>query len=154
MSCRRLPVFLPLVALALAGCEQLGLGDPVKTAALKEADGKAIGSACRQSGRALEDCYVMNPKAAKAAIFAGWREMDGYMRENTIEVVRPDLVRAPGTPPPPPPPPPEDDSKAAEAETEDEGKGKDSKKTAEEQKAPAKRSAAAASPPRPPRRLT
>ena len=26
-----------------------------------------------------------NPKAAKASVFAGWKEMDAYMRENKIE---------------------------------------------------------------------
>ena len=29
---------------------------------------QAVGSACRQSGRAIEDCYTLNPKATKAAI--------------------------------------------------------------------------------------
>ena len=35
----------------LAGCEMLGIPDPAKEAAAKEAEGKAIGSACRQSAR-------------------------------------------------------------------------------------------------------
>lgn len=73
----------------LSGCEQLGLDDGTKAAAAKEADGKAIGGACRHSGRALEDCYILNPKALKAAVFAGWRDMDGYMRENKIENATP-----------------------------------------------------------------
>lgn len=75
--------------LFLTGCEQLGFTDPAKLAAAREAEGKAIGGACRHSGRALEDCYALNPKAMKSAIFAGWRDMDGYMRENKIEVVQP-----------------------------------------------------------------
>ena len=79
----------------LGGCEMLGMEDPAKVAAAKEADGKAIGGACRHSGRALEDCYLMNPKAQKAAVYAGWRDMDGYMRENKIENIVPDLVDAP-----------------------------------------------------------
>ena len=41
--------------------------------------------------RAIEDCYVLNPKAQKAAIYAGWREMDDYMRENKLEPVPPQL---------------------------------------------------------------
>ena len=57
------------------------------------ADGQAIGSACRHAGRALEDCFVLNPKAQRAAVFAGWREMDEYMRENKIEAVAPTLPR-------------------------------------------------------------
>lgn len=84
-----------LLALALGGCELLGMEDPAKVAAIKEAEGKAIGGACRHSGRALEDCYVMNPKALKAAIYAGWRDMDAYMRDNNIQAVVPDLVDAP-----------------------------------------------------------
>ncbi len=81
-----------LSLVALAGCEQLGFEDPAKLAAAKEAEGKAIGSACRQSARALEDCYALNPRAQKAAIFAGWREMDAYMRETKIEAVTPQIV--------------------------------------------------------------
>lgn len=77
--------YLLLVPLALAACEQLGLEDPAKIAANREAEGKAIGSACRQTARALEECYALSPKAQKAAIFAGWRDMDIYMRENKIE---------------------------------------------------------------------
>jgi hypothetical protein len=73
----------------LAACEQIGLEDPVAEKAREEAEGKAIGGACRQAGRALEDCYQINPRAPKAAIFNGWRDMDGYMRENKIEEVAP-----------------------------------------------------------------
>ena len=52
----------------LAGCEMLGIPDPAKEAAAKEAEGKAIGSACRHALRAIEDCYTLNPKALKAAL--------------------------------------------------------------------------------------
>lgn len=76
-----------LCSLLAAGCEQLGLPDPAKVEAAREAEGKAIGGACRHSGRALEDCYKLNPKASKAAIYAGWRDMDAYMRENNIAIV-------------------------------------------------------------------
>lgn len=97
------PLLAPLLvgaALALAGCEQLGIDDPVKQAAAKEAEGKAVGSACRHASRAIEDCYVLNPKAQKAAVFAGWKEMDEYMRENKIEGVAP-VVPRPGASKPP-----------------------------------------------------
>lgn len=86
---------LPLFAL-LTGCEQLGIDDPAKVAAAKEAEGKAIGSACRHAMRAIEDCYVLNPKAQKAAIYAGWRDMDEYMRENKLKGVVP-VVPRPGS---------------------------------------------------------
>ena len=90
---------LPLIALALlAGCDPLGTEAAEKTAALKEADGKAIGSACRHAGRAIEDCYALNAKAQRAAVFAGWREMDEYMRENKLEAVAPQIQR-PGSKP-------------------------------------------------------
>jgi hypothetical protein len=35
----------------------------------------------------VEACYEMNKRADKAAIFAGWREMNDYMRENNIEAM-------------------------------------------------------------------
>ena len=80
----------------LGGCDLFGPAeDPAKIAAAKEADGKAIGGACRHSGRALEDCYVLNPKALKSAIYSGWLEMDAYMRDNKIAPVVPDLVEPP-----------------------------------------------------------
>jgi hypothetical protein len=91
---KRLLLALPLLA-ALSACEQLGIDDPAKVAAAKEAEGKAIGSACRHAMRAIEDCYVLNPKAQKAAVYAGWREMDEYMRENKLEGVTP-VVPRPG----------------------------------------------------------
>jgi hypothetical protein len=91
---RRLFVLLvPLVAL-LAGCDQLGIESASVTAARQEADGKAVGGACRHAGRAIEDCFALNRRVDKAAIYAGWREMDDYMRENKEAVVAP--VLAPG----------------------------------------------------------
>ncbi|HEY1131060.1 MAG TPA: hypothetical protein VGF12_16755 [Roseateles sp.] len=92
---KRLLLALPLFA-ALSACEQLGIDDPVKVAAAKEAEGKAVGSACRHAMRAIEDCYVLNPKAQKAAVYAGWREMDEYMRENKLEGIAP-VVPRPGS---------------------------------------------------------
>lgn len=93
---RLLPLLLALPL--LAGCEQmaaqLGLPNPQQEAAAAEAEGKAVGSGCRQSGRALEDCYVLNPGAAKAAVFAGWREMNDYMMQNKLEVVPAQLAAA------------------------------------------------------------
>ncbi len=83
---------LALVGL-LAGCEMLGIPDPAKEAAAKEAEGKAVGSACRHAMRAIEDCYTLNPKAQKSAVYTGWREMDEYMRENKLEGVAPVVPR-------------------------------------------------------------
>lgn len=92
---------LALLALCglLAACDQLGIESGTEIAARKELEGKAIGSACRQAMRALEDCYTLNKKASKAAIFAGWREMDEYMRENKLEGIVPVIPRTPAAPP-------------------------------------------------------
>lgn len=89
----RLPLTALLLATAfvVAGCDQLGIESATASAARKEADGKAVGSACRHAGRAIEDCYTLYKKADRAAVFAGWREMNDYMRENSIEVVKPEI---------------------------------------------------------------
>ncbi len=86
---RPFTLFVATAAVLLAGCDQLGIESATAVAAKKEAEGKAVGAACRHAGRAIEDCYTMNKKADKAAVFAGWREMNDYMRENNIEVVAP-----------------------------------------------------------------
>ena len=89
---------LVLVALLpfAAGCDQLAelleLPNPSKV----EAEGRAVGSACRHAGRSLEDCYSLNPAASKAAVFAGWRDMNDYMMEHKLDTVPSKLV--PGAP--------------------------------------------------------
>ena len=93
--------FLLLFAFNLTACDQigqkLGLEDPARKEARMEPEAKAVGSACRQSGRAIEDCYSIYGWLPKAGIYAGWREMDEYMRENKLETIVPQL------PPPEPP---------------------------------------------------
>jgi hypothetical protein len=88
-------VLLPLATAALlAGC--LGGGESAEvTAAKREAEGKAVGGGCRHAGRAIEDCFALNKRADKAAVFAGWREMNDYMRDNKVEAVAPQGVPAP-----------------------------------------------------------
>jgi hypothetical protein len=110
----RRPLLL-LITLALAGCDQLGIESPATTKARVEADGKAIGGACRHAGRAIEDCYTLNKKSDKAAIFAGWREMNEYMVENKLEPVVPVI---PPEPPKPPKPAKPAASKADDGEAE------------------------------------
>ena len=91
-----------IALLSLSGCDQIaqkmGMEDPAKKEARLEPDGKAVGSACRQSGRAIEDCYAIYTWLPKSSIFAGWREMDEYMRENKLETIVPQLPppEAPG----------------------------------------------------------
>ena len=61
--------------LSLAGCDmiqqQMGIEDPDAKAARTDAEGKAVGDACRQSGRAIEDCYSIYSWLPKAPIYEG-----------------------------------------------------------------------------------
>ena len=86
---RRLVLLCLAMAAGLTGCDWLGLESATATAARREAEGKAIGGACRHAGRAIEDCYLLNKRADKAAVFTGWREMNDYMRENQMEAIKP-----------------------------------------------------------------
>ncbi len=87
-------VLLPLLPLLplLSACDQIATIDGSKA---READAVAVGGACRHAGRALEDCFAVYPDSPKAQVFAGWKEMSDYMRENKIEAVPPTLVKAP-----------------------------------------------------------
>ena len=85
------PAFALAAMLLVTGCDMLGIESAQAVAERREADGKAVGGACRHAGRALEDCYALNRKADRAAVFAGWREMNDYMRENKIDAVTPQL---------------------------------------------------------------
>lgn len=87
--------FLFLAFLLLTGCDQiyqrLGLEDIEKKEATQDGEGRAVGSACRQAGRAIEDCYSIYYWLPKASIFAGWRDMNDYMQSNDLKVVVPVL---------------------------------------------------------------
>ena len=83
---------LVVATLALPGCDLLGIESPAAVAARREAESKAIGAGCRHAARSVEACYDLNKRGDKAAMFAGWREMNDYMRENKIDAM----------PPPPP----------------------------------------------------
>ncbi|MBY0453559.1 MAG: hypothetical protein K2Q11_01580 [Burkholderiaceae bacterium] len=72
------------VLLLLVGCDIPGIS-PDPRVVQRDADAKAVGGACRHAMRGLEDCYTLNPKAPKASVFNGWKEMDSYMRENKID---------------------------------------------------------------------
>ena len=88
-------LLIVVTTLLLSACDLLGLG-PDPRILLKEAESKAIGAACRQGLRSIEDCYVLNKGMNRAAIYAGWLEMDAYMRDNKIEGVKSEI--APPTP--------------------------------------------------------
>ncbi|MEO7335596.1 MAG: hypothetical protein ABIV63_03355 [Caldimonas sp.] len=89
---RSVILLVSLFTALLGGCDMLGIESPEKVAAVREADGKAIGAACRHAARAIEDCYSIYRKAERAAVFAGWRDMNDYMRENKIEPVAPQIT--------------------------------------------------------------
>lgn len=80
---KTLIVLLPLF-FVLSGCDQI-----VELINKPKANGKAIGAACRHSGRSLEDCYQRNSRVPKADIFAGWKEMSEYMQAKKISEVPP-----------------------------------------------------------------
>lgn len=100
-----------LAICALAGCDQLGIETPQKAAEREQSEAKAVGGACRHALRAIEDCYTLNPKAEKSAVYTGWREMDEYMRENKLEGIAPVVPR--------PAPAASIPKKASEAESEE-----------------------------------
>lgn len=109
-----------LLLAPLGGCDLLGIETATVVAAKREAEGKAIGGACRHAGRAIEDCYALNRKADKGAVFAGWREMNDYMRENQIAEVAPTLP-PPGAAPPAPEPAADEDTEPAPKQAKDKG---------------------------------
>jgi hypothetical protein len=118
-------IFLILTFLGLNACDQvnqkLGLEDLAKKEAKAEQEAKAVGSACRQSGRAIEDCYSIYSWLPKAGIYTGWREMDEYMRENKLETIEPQL-------PPPEGPGSKKKKKAQDSAAESETKAEPEKK--------------------------
>ncbi|MBL0917666.1 MAG: hypothetical protein IBJ14_03105 [Hydrogenophaga sp.] len=92
-----LPLLLAASAL-VAGCDALGIETATAVNARKEAEGRAVGSACRHAVRSIESCFQSNPRAGKAAVFAGWREMDQYMRDNNVVGMPSEGQAEPGKP--------------------------------------------------------
>lgn len=117
------------VLFGATGCDliqqKLGIENSELKAAKADAEGRAVGGACRQSGRAIEDCYSIYSWLPKASIYEGWRDMDAYMRDNKLETIEPQL------PPPPPPTPPGTKKKAAASSKDDSADSKTASKAAE-----------------------
>ena len=80
--------------LLLGGCDLDKLLEDPK-AVQRESDAKAIGGACRFGLRSIEDCYALNDKASKTAVFTGWKDMDQYMRDNKVEGIPAKIVKGP-----------------------------------------------------------
>ncbi|MGQ5523915.1 hypothetical protein ACUHMQ_11725 [Chitinimonas sp. PSY-7] len=76
--------FLAVLVLGLSGCERI-----TELANQSKLNGRAIGAACRHTGRSLEDCFQRNPRVSKADVFSGWKEMNEYMAKNKLEVIPP-----------------------------------------------------------------
>jgi len=74
---------LPLLSACDRLADMLEIPDPGKEAA----NAKAIGSACRQTGRSIEDCYALHPESQKADILSGWKLMNEYMAEHSLKEV-------------------------------------------------------------------
>lgn len=81
MTAKYLLLCIPLL---LVGCFFDSADEAEK---IKNADSHAVGAACRQNLRGIEDCFTLNPKSRKAHILLGWKEMDAYIRENEKSVV-------------------------------------------------------------------
>ena len=82
MKTAKILVLLLPIFLMLSACDQV-----VALLNKQQANGKAIGAACRHSGRSLEDCFRRNARVAKADIFSGWKEMNEYMQAKKINEV-------------------------------------------------------------------
>lgn len=108
------PVLLAsALLLALPGCDQVQnqINKPAR-------DAKATGAGCRLSGRSLEDCYKRNPRAARADVYAGWKEMNDYMEKQK-------LAEMPPPPDEPKPEPAAEDTETPAKDKKDSGKAKD-----------------------------
>lgn len=76
--------WVAILLIGLTGCERFN-----ELANQAKFNGRAVGAACRHSGRALEDCFQRNPRIGKADIYSGWKEMNEYMLKQKLEVVAP-----------------------------------------------------------------
>lgn len=77
-------VVLILTTSCDAVAQRAGLEHAEQKSAHPLAEAKAVGAACREIRRALEDCYAVNQKLPASGIFEGWRDMDAYIRDNQI----------------------------------------------------------------------
>jgi hypothetical protein len=64
--------YLPLFALALL-LASFGIAELLADSGVTqcETDAKAMGGACHYGLRSIEDCYKINERASRAAVFAG-----------------------------------------------------------------------------------
>jgi len=85
---RKIVCFVFVAALPfLSACDRLADTLDIPNPAKETANAQAIGGACRQTGRSIEDCYALNPEEQKAAIFSGWKSMNEYMIEHKLKEV-------------------------------------------------------------------
>jgi hypothetical protein len=74
-------------ALLLGGCDQLGIESASRRGGAQGSRRQGHRRRLPACDRSVEDCYANNKRAEKAAVFAGWKEMNDYMRENNIAAV-------------------------------------------------------------------
>ncbi|MCL2645190.1 MAG: hypothetical protein FWD51_07005 [Betaproteobacteria bacterium] len=75
------------VLLLLSACDRFADMLEMPNPTRETANAEAIGGACRQTGRSIEDCYALNPDAQKSDIFTGWKSMNEYMAEKNLKEV-------------------------------------------------------------------
>ena len=86
---RKLKIVLVTATAMLSSCDLSQIPGIDKRLSIE--DSKAVGAACRHSGRALEDCFALNPQTHQAGVFDGWRDMNDYMLANKIDNVEPEI---------------------------------------------------------------
>ena len=82
-----------------AGCHGTAMAaQPPADAAAAQAEFAAASKEMKDLVGELTVLQAMyqQPKADKAAVFAGWREMNDYMRENKVDTVSPQVVPSSG----------------------------------------------------------
>jgi len=94
--CFTLTAMLPFLSACDRVADMLEMPNPTR----ETANAEAIGGACRQTGRSIEDCYALNPESPKASVFAGWKSMNEYMAEHSLKEV-PSVVPSAQTSPEP-----------------------------------------------------
>ena len=73
--------FISVISL-LSGCQFIDELTQDTTKIAKEKESFAIGAACRQSNKGIEDCFNDHEKIIKSKVLEGWKDMDIYIREN------------------------------------------------------------------------
>ena len=89
--CADFTLLLSLAApLWLAGCDMLGIETASAVAARDERPRARPSGPAAATPRVGGAVLRLNKRAEKAAVFAGWRDMNDYMRENKMNAMPPE----------------------------------------------------------------